>query len=81
VYDHSWGAILALEYYRAHPDRVISIGFGSPVFDLPAFTTYVRGLLPTLSARRSVPSAVAKPAASTIRRPTRTPSWSSSGGT
>jgi len=56
VYGHSWGTILALEYYRAHPDRVLSLGFGSPVFDLPAFETYVRGLLPTLSdsAQRAI---------------------------
>ncbi|HSB53665.1 MAG TPA: alpha/beta fold hydrolase, partial [Gemmatimonadales bacterium] len=46
---HSWGTILALEYYRAHPDRVASLTFASPVFDLPAYERHARDLLATLS--------------------------------
>lgn len=33
----SWGTVLALEYYRAHPEHVAGIVFGSPVFDWPAY--------------------------------------------
>jgi pimeloyl-ACP methyl ester carboxylesterase len=46
---HSWGTILALEYYRAHPEHVASITFGSPVFDIPAFTKHAAELVRTLS--------------------------------
>jgi len=49
VLGHSWGTILALEYYRAHPDRVASLTFGSPVFDIPAYERRARQLLATLS--------------------------------
>jgi proline iminopeptidase len=49
VIGHSWGTILALEYYRAHPDHVASITFGSPVFDVPAFTKHASELVRTLS--------------------------------
>lgn len=28
---HSWGTVLALEYYRVHPERVASMTFCSPV--------------------------------------------------
>jgi proline-specific peptidase len=56
VFGHSWGTILALEYYRAHPDRVSSLTFGSPVFDVPAYARRARELLATLpdSSRRAV---------------------------
>lgn len=56
VLGHSWGTILALEYYRAHPDRVASITFGSPVFDLPAYERHARELVATLSdsAQRAI---------------------------
>lgn len=49
VLGHSWGTILALEYYRAHPDRVVSLTFGSPVFDIPAYERRARQLVTTLS--------------------------------
>jgi proline-specific peptidase len=49
VLGHSWGTILALEYYRAHPDRVASLTFGSPVFDIPAYERHARELIATLS--------------------------------
>lgn len=56
VLGHSWGTILALEYYRAHPDRVASLVFGSPVFDIPAYEVRANELIATLSdsARRAV---------------------------
>jgi proline iminopeptidase len=61
VLGHSWGTILALEYYRAHPDRVASLTFGSPVFDIPAFERHARQLVTTLSdsAQRAIRTAEA----------------------
>jgi proline iminopeptidase len=61
VYGHSWGTILALEYYRVHPDRVASLAFGSAVFDLPAYLVRARELLATLpdSSQRAVREAEA----------------------
>ncbi len=56
VLGHSWGTILAVEYYRAHPDRVASLTFGGPVFDFPAYAAHARQLIPTLSdsAQRAI---------------------------
>jgi len=56
VLGHSWGTILGLEYYRAHPDRVVSLIFGSPVFDLPTYARHARALLGSLpdSSQRAV---------------------------
>ena len=56
VLGHSWGTILALEYYRAHPGRVASLTFGSPVFDIPAYTARAAQLVSTLSdsAQRAI---------------------------
>ena len=53
---HSWGTILGLEYYRAHPDRVASLSFGSPVWDIPAYEARARALVATLSdsAQRAI---------------------------
>jgi len=48
LYGHSWGTILALEYYRQFPDRVSSLTFGSAVFDIPAFEQRAKELLGTL---------------------------------
>ena len=61
VLGHSWGTILAFEYYRAHPDRVASLTFGSPVFDIPAYERRARELLTTLpdSLQRAVARAEA----------------------
>lgn len=61
VFGHSWGTILALEYYRAHPDRVASLTFGSPVFDIPAYERRANELVATLSdsSRRAVRRALA----------------------
>lgn len=48
VIGHSWGTMLGIEYYRAHPDRVASLTFGSAVFDVPAFERRAKELLKTL---------------------------------
>jgi proline iminopeptidase len=37
VNGHSWGTVLALEYYQAHPEYVAGIVFGGSVFDWPAY--------------------------------------------
>lgn len=37
VNGHSWGTVLALEYYKAHPDHVAGIVFGGSVFDWRAY--------------------------------------------
>jgi len=49
VLGHSWGSILAVEYYRAHPDRVRALVMASPVLDIPAFEQRARSLVSTLS--------------------------------
>lgn len=56
VLGHSWGTMLGIEYYRAHPDRVASLTFGSPVFDIPAYAAHARELQLTLSdsAQRAI---------------------------
>jgi pimeloyl-ACP methyl ester carboxylesterase len=46
---HSWGTILAPEYYRAHPDRVVSLVLGSPALGIPAWEKNAKRLLKTLS--------------------------------
>ena len=61
VLGHSWGTILALEYYGAHADHVASLIFSSPVFDAPAYEKRTRQLLATLpdSLQRQVRKAEA----------------------
>lgn len=46
---HSWGTILALEYYRAHPDHVVSLTLASAALDIPAWERNARRLVTTLS--------------------------------
>ena len=46
---HSWGTILAFEYYRAHPDHVSSLTLASPALDIPAWEKNARKLVATLS--------------------------------
>lgn len=48
VFGHSWGTIVALEYYRAYPERVASLTFGSLCFDIPGWEQSTRELLTTL---------------------------------
>ncbi|MDO8666619.1 MAG: proline iminopeptidase-family hydrolase, partial [Gemmatimonadales bacterium] len=61
VFGHSWGTILALEYYRVHSDRVASLTFGSPVFDIPAYERRANQLITTMSdsSQRAVRRALA----------------------
>jgi proline iminopeptidase len=42
---HSWGTVVALEYYRAYPVRVSSLTFGSLCFDIPAWEKSTKQLL------------------------------------
>src|SRR6266545_6181290 len=53
---HSWGTILGLEYYRAHPEHVASLTLASPALDIPAWEKNARQLLTTLSdsAQRAI---------------------------
>jgi len=56
---HSWGTILALEYYRKYPNYVASLTFGSAAFDIPQWERHARALVKTLSdsAQRAVKEA------------------------
>jgi proline-specific peptidase len=48
LYGHSWGATLAVEYYRVHPGRVGSLVLASSALDFPAFIGSLRGLFAAL---------------------------------
>jgi proline iminopeptidase len=48
VFGHSWGTILALEYYRAYPDRVASLTLGSAALNMSVWEQHARQLLTTL---------------------------------
>ena len=45
---HSWGTILAVEYYLAHPEHVASLTLGSAALDIPAWERNARRLVATL---------------------------------
>lgn len=45
---HSWGTILGLEYYRAHPEHVASLTLASAALDIPQWERHARNLLATL---------------------------------
>ncbi|MES2178876.1 MAG: proline iminopeptidase-family hydrolase [Gemmatimonadota bacterium] len=45
---HSWGTILGLEYYRAHPEHVASLTLASAALDIPQWERHARALLATL---------------------------------
>ena len=45
---HSWGTILAAEYWRAHPEHVASIVFMSPSLSIPAWLADADTLLLTM---------------------------------
>src|SRR5713101_3662095 len=53
---HSWGTILAFEYYRAHPEHVASLILGSAALDMPTWERNTRRLVGTLSdsAQRAI---------------------------
>lgn len=48
VLGHSWGTVVALEYYRAYPNRVASLVFGSLCFDVSGWSQSTKNLLKTL---------------------------------
>ncbi len=48
LYGHSWGATLALEYYRAHPRHVASLILASGALNMPAFYAHVAQLMASL---------------------------------
>jgi proline iminopeptidase len=45
---HSWGTILGVEYYRAHPEHVASLTLMSPALDISAWEKNARRLVKTL---------------------------------
>ncbi len=53
---HSWGTILAVEYYRAHPEHVASLTLASPALDIPEWERHARELVKTLpdSSQRAI---------------------------
>lgn len=61
VLGHSWGTILAVEYYRAHPDRVASLTLGSAALDIPTWEKNVKRMVRSLpdSSRNAIAEAEA----------------------
>jgi len=59
VLGHSWGTILAVEYYRAHPERVASLTLGSAALDIPTWEKNAKRMLKTLpdSSQRAIAAA------------------------
>jgi proline iminopeptidase len=55
---HSWGAVLAYEYDRSHPEHVASLTLASPALDIPSWTRHAWRLVATLSdsAQRAIHS-------------------------
>ncbi len=49
VFGHSWGTILAVEYYKVHPKYVASLTLGSAALDIPAWEKDAKQLVTTLS--------------------------------
>jgi proline iminopeptidase len=49
ILGHSWGTILGLEYYRAHPEHVVSLTLASAALDLATWEKNTRRLVQTLS--------------------------------
>jgi proline-specific peptidase len=61
VFGHSWGTILAVEYYKVHPQYVASLTLGSAALDISAWEKNAKQLVRTLSgsAQRAVRKAEA----------------------
>ena len=53
---HSWGTIVAVEYYKRHPEHVAALVLQGVALDVPAWTRNTRKLVATLSdsARRAI---------------------------
>jgi proline iminopeptidase len=60
VLGHSWGTILAVEYYKAYPEHVASLTLGSAALDIPAWEKNAGRLVETLSdpSRRAISKAI-----------------------
>jgi proline iminopeptidase len=56
VNGHSWGTVVALEYYKAYPDHVAGIVFGGSVFDWRAYAREVDAWIKQMSdsSRRAI---------------------------
>ena len=56
VNGHSWGTVLALEYYKAHPEHVAAIVFGGSVFDWRAYARETEAWTKTMtdSSQRAI---------------------------
>jgi proline iminopeptidase len=50
VNGHSWGTVVALEYYKAHPEHVAGIVFGGSVFDWRAYARETEAWTKTMTA-------------------------------
>ena len=48
VFGHSWGTIIAIEYYKKYPDKVISIIFGSACINMNLWEEHTKQLVQTL---------------------------------
>ena len=50
IVGHSWGTMLAMEYYRAHPTHVASLSLGGSVMSVPEYAAEVEAVLPSSCA-------------------------------
>lgn len=60
VLGHSWGTILAVEYYKVYPEYVATLTLASAALDIPAWEKNARQLVATLSdsSQRAISKAV-----------------------
>jgi proline-specific peptidase len=49
ILGHSWGTILAVEYYKMHPEHVATLTLGSAALDIQAWEKNAKHLVTTLS--------------------------------